>query len=1701
MKKGIAFLLAVAVFLSTQFTAYAGEPDRQGNTENVGQVDVVIEAVLTLQSPVKFSVSLTDSRGQAKNGEIELEANTAAQGRLSFEGLEAGSYTLTVKADGFAAYSQVLSVENGAYTVRLATGRLAGISYQEGSAHPGVLRIGDANGDGRTDAADKEVLLDSIQGKNSGGTPDLNGDGIVNLVDLEYYARGLGENGEMSAQVEKSVPTAVITPSAGANTNVAGDLMKLLRNRSSVNLTPVNGGAISADNSVALVFDLRNVNNAAQADGILIGTSPDNPVTEAEIVVEYQDESGTDGKVQQKIIGVKKDVEYLLKNDAVRTEMDRQGNIRIFLGGQVAIKKVTLIIKGVQSNNLAEISSVEFVNGMEERISLPDMDVPESFMAEGGNASISLSWKPCVNVTGYEVLIKQGDRQQTMLTEKNSLNIVSFGGKSLTNYLTYQVSVQAVNGSWRSGYCQEKEVMPKPAGKPDKPDNVRAAGKYQGIAVSWKQAKNAQYYNLYYRESGAEGYQKIEKIEGNSYTVSGLKDGTEYIVYVTAVNEFGESAASLTASAVTGTLEPAEMPKYNLINTGQKGEKGAHILNAVMNGEMRESGLDTQSGTAWGTVDHDPVSYYRKGSWDDGGFNPMNLNHGLTYEFDQIYKLDTIAFLEGIPQDMSYSYVKVRYWDEEGNQKDNVRAFLQKKSDAKGRPYYVVKLSEPVETRKIQFGLARYLADGNIAVTVSEVYFYYYDTLMDEIMALYKDDLHTMLKDEVDQGMIDALRSKVQAVDPVSGEYHPDRVLLERELDTAEAILRDEGLKAVAVEIHSGITTSDVNRGFGGLNAWQPLGVTAGAGEEILVYVGHNTKKTGDSTALKLIATQYHSESSPMSMEVASLKVGVNKVTIPKIWSTSGVESGGALYVQYTGNDANDRYAVRVSGGAQVPRLDLYQVTGEERLERVRSYVEELTAYVNGMEALHGQLHQNAGSFDPQNCILGASDILLDTMLLSLPAEQILSGAGSGDAGQKAQNILNSMDAMENMMYLFYQHKGLNASAAEEIDRIPKGHLNIRYQRMFSGAFMYAAGNHIGIEWGSAPGLMRSVTVQSENGKYVSGSYFGWGIAHEIGHCINQNTYAVAEITNNYFAVLAQAKDNNGSVRFKYDNVYEKVTSGAKGMDTNVFTQLAMYWQLHLAYDRGYNYKTYENYEEQLANLFYARVDTYARNTAKAPAPRGVSLVLAKDRDQDFMRLACAAAQKNILEFFERWGMTPDQETRRYAAQFPEETRAIYYACDDARVYSLQGGGSALDSQGTKEAVGSASASVDSLIPNRVNISFGAQGIDQGDVLGYEIVRCTISGGETVKEPAGFTTGNTFSDTVSVNNRVVWYEITLIDKYLNRSAVKSLEPLKIEHDGRMDKSFFTVETQNLRVEGEKPVTGSADTLCSAGESELVDGDAPQSSTRKLLDNDTGTVYTATAGGSAEIILELNRKLTVSGLKYTLGDGMAEIPYEIQLRSGDEWIPVAEGAFAQQATGTVYFANQTGEYMGTYETDAVKLVLKTADGGRVSMAELDVLGPVGDNVSFRKAGENADTAVIGKLTEDYRYGGPEQIIPKDSIVFVGSYKGNPAYNVLILYDQDGNIVGGTDGDALRAQQIILADPPAAGNIGNVSDGTWIYWIEPDQNVDLSGIVKVRAELYRVNNAQTNEGQRLVSDSLYETMPSMLPEISLKGLEAP
>lgn len=1663
-------------------------------TEECGQIDVSIRSAMILEKDVEFTVSLTNQSPRKIRLLKDSETQAKKEG-VTFDNLPAGTYMLTVMSEGFAGYAQEIEVDGWAYAVNLTTGFVSGYEYKEESLHPGVLLIGDVDRNGVIDEADKDRLIEDIDEENYTPESDINGDGKVDIVDLDYFVKGYQISEDISSSVEVRVPAAAVSVQSVDAVSIDGDLSSLLKEEGNVILSRNDGKTIAENTPVSVEFTFPSEDDFV-VDGIVVETGQGDSVTSALISVTYMEE----GQEKTVPIPLEEGINFLLENDSVNIEKTPGGAICIYLGSQIAVKKVSLRITGLaNNNNLVEISKVEFVNGMENRIPEPDMDIPENLSVKAENKKFTAAWDGCKNVTGYEVEIVHEEERQVQSVKGNSLTVTSFNEGKLVNNEEYKVRVQSVNGTWRSGYCEPVTVVPKTDKKPDAPSGLKTTGQYKAVSAAWKKMSDTDSYNVYYKESGTEEFEKIEGITANSYTISNLKNKTEYDVYVTGVNELGEGRPSLTSTAKTTNPDPAQMPKYKRINAAEDGEVSEHIISAkAVNGQMQDSPRDTQSGTAWGTVDNNPLSYHYDGTWDSGGYNLLTKAHGLIYEFDQPYQMESFALQETAPQDPGYGYIQVRYWDENGSEKYLGKVSILKKTDTQKRVYYFVQFPKVITVTKIQFGLARSIAVGTN--TVSEVYFYRYDSLEDEIMALYTDDLHMVLREDVTQETIDALRERINMVDVVSGEYHPDRDKLEKELKTAEDILHAKLTEPLY--IHNGITTGDVNRGFGGLNAWQPLGITAEAGEEITIYVGHNSKKTGESTNLQLVATQYHAESGAMYQianppKKAALVIGKNEITIPRIGSIKA-EAGGALYIQYTGRDANDNYAVRVSGGSRVPTLNLYRTADEtERLERAKNYLTELQSYVANLNSRHEEVHGELYNYDEKNCILGASDIMLDTMLLSLPAKQIWEGTGNGSIEERAQRLVDSMDAMEAMMHLFYQHKGLNSGAEDVKDRYPSGHLNIRYQRMFPGAFMYAAGNHIGIEWNETKGMMGGSPVQSdENGRYESGRYFGWGIAHEIGHCINQGCYAAAEITNNYFSVLAQAKDTNDTVRFKYDEVYKKVTSGTKGRASSVFTQLGLYWQLHLAYDSGYNYKTYDDYEEQLENLFFARVDTYARNPSRAPSPGGVALTLSGGTEQVLMRLSCAAAEKDILEFFDRWGMTPDEGTKAYAAQFEKETRAIYYVNDDSRVYRQTHEGSVLDAEGTVEAVGDGTAaSINEKNPNQVDFILDSKNIPEDDVLGYEIIRGTISGGETKEETVAFVTREkaeqgVFSDTVTtMNNRVVYYKVMVIDKYLNRSAQKELEPLKIQHDGSIDKTGWTMRTEGLEATSKGLQEEDTDDSCVPEKALPI---------KAAADNDKSTTYTGRAGENAEIILEFNKALTVTGFKYTVSEGTPIKDYSIYVYNEEgAWTEVSAGVFKETQTQTVWFAGGDGRNIASYKTMAVKLVIKKQSGKEIAVSELDVLGITGDNIDFRRTDDK--TAVIGRLGSDFVYGDKkEDVIPAESIVFTGSYKGNPAYNVVILYDAAGNIVGGVDKEGgLNAYQIILADVPESGNIQEVSDGTWIYWIKPEDQTGFLTEGKVRAELYRVDDAGTNEGQRLVSDTYFESVPEELPEIQLSG----
>lgn len=1554
-----------------------------------------------------YEVALADSDGVqvgAQQLNLSLEGDSWSVAR--FDGLADGSYTLSVRAPGIAPYSQKIDVKGDSSAVELYVGDLA--ADPQAPARIGVLVPGDVNGDGTVDDADASAIIDDIEAGAASPACDANGDGTVSLADLETAVSSF-DRVAVEATVARSLPPAAVEAAPGEGTEVASGSLDEVVGADAKPVSLRASEAISDEHPVEVSFDLaKDSEQAPQLGGMVINVPPsgDHAPEAGRLLVEL-----TDGTVREIGISRAEARAAFFRSSAPTAVIDENGTVVVDFGGQIAVKKVTLVITKTQGGtNLAEVSKVEFLNNMEERIPEPELNIPGELSAVAGSKQFSVSWKPETNVTGYELSISANGREEVKRTTGTSLSVTQFDEQKIKNGTVFTLKVRSTNGAWRSDWPGSVQVTPKAEKVPDAPEGLSLKGTYRGFSASWKNMEDTDSYNLLYREKDDENgaYTEVRGLTKASCTVDGLKDGTEYQVRVVGVNEIGESSPSVPGIVATANVNPAQLPAYRLVNTKDAdGDYLNHIVSATYSAHdgkasMVDSPLDDASGvarSAYGLFDDDYTSYLHVKDWDYGGHYPA-FNKGVEVTFDQPQTLGMVSFAD-VQDGVPYGRVSVSYVDDAGAWQ-TVQANVQMRTGENGRKYVLAKLPQPVTSSKVRIGMGHSWSSGN--VVVAEMRFHAYDSLENDIMALYADDLHLELKDDVTSAAVDELQQRLDTPDPASGEFNPYRVELQVELDNARKLLATQGLEGT-VRVHNGISSARDNRSLGisGLNAWQPLGAVVAEGDQIVVYAGAKGAVTGKEAPLRLVVSQQHPESSNVSKTIATLKVGRNEITIPSL-SSLDVEHGGQLYVEYTGdNDAAD-WGVRVSGAQAVPVLDLYQVDDPaERLARTTAYVQALEAYVPALEESHDKLHGADGSaavrygYDPKNCILNATDVMLDQMMYSVPAQQMLAGAGSGTADERAARLLASFDAMDQMMELFYQHKGLAGSfdagtdaAVVKSNLLPSQHLNIRYTRMFAGAFMYAAGNHIGIEWDSVPGLGKgSPVVVDGDGEKASGSYFGWGIAHEIGHNINQAQYAYPEVTNNYFAQLSQTDGTSASARFSYDEVYDRVTSGDEGRTGSVFTQLAMYWQLRLAYDAGGAYQLYDTYQQAFDNRFFARVDSYARAPKTAPAPEGTELVLGGGEKQNIIRLASAAAERDLTDFFQRWGFTADEATKAYVSQFPAETRALSYANDDARAYarSHEEAGAVLDkdvAQAAAEANGS-----------EVALSLGADASAGDSVLGYEIARLTTVDGAQQRQVVGFAqaaadgTASYVDNASSLGNRVVSYEVTVVDKFLNRSKALVLDPIKLTGNGLQDKSGWTVSTNMSSAQDSVPPATDDD----------PDAPAPKPASELMVDGKADTVYTGASDGEDPVItLDMGKPTEVTSLRYTLGagaEGSAIGDYRIETSlDGENYTLIKEGALSLDKDGraSLYFDNGKDPWICTYDARYLRITAVGQAGRQLSVAELDVFGPSGDDVFFLDANGGA----AGILKSDFVYQKADenldkQFIPKGSLVFTGSYK--------------------------------------------------------------------------------------------------------------
>ncbi|MGL5692892.1 MAG: M60 family metallopeptidase [Peptostreptococcaceae bacterium] len=1335
----------------------------------------------------------------------------------------------------------------------------------------------------------------------------------------------------------------------------------------------------------------------------------------------------------------------------------------------------------------------------------------------------------------------------------------------------------------------EVQVIPETA--PEGPEGISAHGLYKGLSLNWKAHKKAKDYDIYYRKVGEGAWNKAndpkdpkyvdsnttndipdgvtnlkpnekldkdELIRGTQYVVNGLEDGATYEIKMTATNHHGTGGLSQTYLGKTSKLVEPNIPGYKLIN--KSSENG--LTQNIENVEFGRSG-DGYVGDPASIVDGDYKTAWKIKDWDGGVHYGQRMP---IVTFNKEYTFDTIRLatkLEELNIHTLPSDAKLRTYDENGDTVQTIhRQDISVKhiTDKNGARYAELKLKEPVTAKKVELNLSVYSGEN---VSISELKFYEYDSLENDVDNLFKDNLMLELKSHVTQQKIDELTKRAKTIDSYSMEYHPNQEQILSDIKRAQDLLDDINIKDDIKVLDASINSSSKNN-IGQSNDYQALGVAVKPGDKVNIYIGSDR----ENTEFDLGISQHYGESSTgFKTYSQKLKVGKNEIVIPETGFDMDYEKGGNLYLKFSRNyNEGQTVKVRVSGGSKIPHLNLNNIIDDkskesEAKEEIRNYIKELKTYVTELPSKYPTKEDkvnNIYKYDSETSILNSTEIEGDRITLSLPADQVLKGIREGISSEEQQvnRVYETMLAWEQLMKVSYAKQGLLESPVDfngdgKVDntpldelggknenqyfndnKAPENRINIKYQRMFTGAFMYASSHHVGIGYGSSPSMMQGVPFKfDESGKLVNsqeGNLFGWGIGHEIGHVHDRPGLTYAETTNNMLAQLTQTFNDEAPSRVEgsMEEIYKRVTSHSVGTPKGL-TGLGMYWQLHLAYDNDYTYEMLDkNTDGDLGNdSFYAKLYRKTRENGVAPNESGHDSTA-----QTFIMRSSDAVEKDLREFFERWGIVASPNTNKYldGKNYPKEDKAIYYLNDEARRKRLK----AIDNNNLQALEMARNIKVNArfgtdknyINQKEVPLEFSVDK-DNDKILGYEIIRKEATSTGTKEVVSGFVPRDEensitkYTDVIdAVNNRTFGYKVRVYDYNLNVSDTFDIGTVKVTHDGSIAKSSFTFDT-NTR--GKDDVVDE-----NAGHGQVENG-----SINNIKDNDKSTVYNASkttdqngnvVSGDPYVTIDMGENKSVVGLKYTPGQADSkkfslknlfsrnkEITYspisnyEVYVSQDNKsWTKAHSGKFDTTKENVIYFneaGNSNNSQLWTHNAKYVKLVAKGAS--TISIAELGLIGPPGDNIEIGM--DNNDQNYkngIGRLKLDYEYA-PGKSIPSGSILVMGEYRGDPAFNVpLILNENDENF-------ALESQVILLANLPENSELGEVAEGNYIYWITPEQQdkvingeANIEG-KSVKAELYRYNKLDSNNapiGQRLVSDTFLVDLPSNLDDLPMIDL---
>jgi fibronectin type 3 domain-containing protein len=179
---------------------------------------------------------------------------------------------------------------------------------------------------------------------------------------------------------------------------------------------------------------------------------------------------------------------------------------------------------------------------------------PSGLAAAAGNAQITLTWTSSAGATGYYV--KRSTTTGGPYTQIATPSASSYTDTGLTNGTKYFYVASAYNSAGQSANSAEAGATPV-APAPAAPSGLSATPGNAQVSLTWNASASATSYHVKRSTtSGAET--QIAAPASNSYTDTGLANGTKYFYVVSAVDSGGESANSAEVSATPAV--PATPP-------------------------------------------------------------------------------------------------------------------------------------------------------------------------------------------------------------------------------------------------------------------------------------------------------------------------------------------------------------------------------------------------------------------------------------------------------------------------------------------------------------------------------------------------------------------------------------------------------------------------------------------------------------------------------------------------------------------------------------------------------------------------------------------------------------------------------------------------------------------------------------------------------------------------------------------------------------------------------------------------------------------------------------------------------------------------------------------------------------------------------------------------------------------------------------